>query len=84
MPRTLLRTDRRQVVRPFLLRRLKRDVAKQLPKKYEHVVRCPLSRRQRVLYDDFLSRSSTRAKMGKARIEMCRERSSPTALPENI
>ena len=74
-----------QVVRPFLLRRLKRDVAKQLPKKYEHVVRCPLSRRQRVLYDDFLSRSSTRAKMGKARIETCRETSPPTALsPENI
>ena len=66
-----------QVVRPFLLRRLKRDVAKQLPKKYEHVVRCPLSRRQRVLYDDFLSRSSTRAKMGKARIETCRETSPP-------
>lgn len=34
------------IVRPFLLRRLKRDVEKQLPGKFEHTVMCPLSRRQ--------------------------------------
>lgn len=28
------------VLRPFLLRRLKRDVEKQLPAKHEHVVYC--------------------------------------------
>eukprot|EP00636_Phaeomonas_parva_P001302 CAMPEP_0118875564 /NCGR_PEP_ID=MMETSP1163-20130328/16595_1 /TAXON_ID=124430 /ORGANISM="Phaeomonas parva, Strain CCMP2877" /LENGTH=295 /DNA_ID=CAMNT_0006811083 /DNA_START=10 /DNA_END=894 /DNA_ORIENTATION=- len=49
------------IMRPFLLRRLKKDVAKQLPKKYEHVVYCPLSRRQQYLYEEFLSRSATRA-----------------------
>ena len=45
------------MLRPFLLRRLKADVEKQMPKKYEHVVRCQLSRRQRFLYDDFMSQT---------------------------
>ncbi|VDN09493.1 unnamed protein product, partial [Dibothriocephalus latus] len=49
-----------KVLRPFLLRRLKDDVERQMPKKYEHVIMCRLSRRQRYLYDDFMSLSSTR------------------------
>ncbi|KAL3312937.1 hypothetical protein Ciccas_008468, partial [Cichlidogyrus casuarinus] len=49
-----------RVLRPFLLRRLKADVEKQMPKKYEHVIMCRLSRRQRFLYDDFMSWNSTR------------------------
>ena len=49
-----------KVLRPFLLRRLKSEVEKQLPKKYEHVVKCPLSKRQRFLYDDFMSRAKTK------------------------
>eukprot|EP01083_Nonionella_stella_P073910 200160_1 len=48
------------ILRPFLLRRLKRDVAKQLPHKYEHVIRCKLSLRQRRLYDDFMHETRTR------------------------
>jgi hypothetical protein len=35
------------VLRPFILRRLKSEVAKQLPQKVEHVVKCRLSNRQR-------------------------------------
>lgn len=31
-----------------------------MPKKYEHVVMCRLSKRQRFLYDDFMSRANTR------------------------
>uniref|UniRef100_A0A8C3B339 Snf2-related CREBBP activator protein n=1 Tax=Cyclopterus lumpus TaxID=8103 RepID=A0A8C3B339_CYCLU len=49
-----------KVLRPFLLRRIKIDVEKQMPKKYEHVVRCRLSKRQRFLYDDFMAQASTR------------------------
>ena len=49
------------VLRPYLLRRLKRDVEKELPSKYEHLVRCRLSKRQRFLYDEFMSRAQTRA-----------------------
>lgn len=47
-----------KVLRPFLLRRIKADVEKQMPKKYEHVVRCRLSKRQRFLYDDFMAQAS--------------------------
>jgi helicase SWR1 len=49
-----------KVLRPYLLRRLKADVEKQMPAKYEHVEFCRLSKRQRELYDGFLSRSDTR------------------------
>ena len=31
-----------------------------MPKKYEHLVKCPLSKRQRYLYDDFMSRAKTK------------------------
>lgn len=49
-----------KVLRPYLLRRLKADVEKQMPAKYEHVEFCRLSKRQRELYDGFLSRADTR------------------------
>ncbi|KAB2580720.1 SNF2-related protein [Lasiodiplodia theobromae] len=49
-----------EVLRPYLLRRLKADVEKQMPGKYEHVVYCRLSKRQRQLYDGFMSRADTR------------------------
>lgn len=48
------------VLRPFLLRRLKINVEKEMPAKIEHIVQCRLSRRQRFLYDDFMSRSKTK------------------------
>lgn len=34
------------IIRPFILRRLKKDVETELPGKYEHVIQCPMSRRQ--------------------------------------
>ncbi|WAR02083.1 DOM-like protein [Mya arenaria] len=49
-----------KVLRPFLLRRLKDDVEKQMPKKYEHVVMCHLSKRQRFLYDEFMAQGKTK------------------------
>ncbi|KIW72915.1 hypothetical protein, variant [Phialophora macrospora] len=49
-----------KVIRPFLLRRLKADVEKQMPAKYEHVEICRLSKRQRQLYDGFMSRAQTK------------------------
>jgi len=48
------------IIRPFILRRLKKDVETQLPGKYEHIVKCQLSRRQMFLYEEFMARSSTR------------------------
>lgn len=49
------------VLRPYILRRLKADVEKQMPGKYEHVVYCRLSKRQRFLYDGFMSLAKTKA-----------------------
>uniref|UniRef100_A0A674MBD5 E1A binding protein p400 n=1 Tax=Takifugu rubripes TaxID=31033 RepID=A0A674MBD5_TAKRU len=44
-----------RVIQPFILRRSKRDVEKQLPKKYEHILKCRLSARQKSLYEDILT-----------------------------
>ena len=49
-----------QVLRPHLLRRLKADVETQMPKKYEHVTICRLSKRQRQLYDGYMGLTGTR------------------------
>ncbi len=49
-----------EVLRPYLLRRLKAEVEKQMPGKYEHVVYCKLSKRQRQLYDGFMGRADTK------------------------
>lgn len=52
------------VLRPYLLRRLKAEVETQMPGKTESIVYCRLSKRQRFLYDDFMSRSQTRETLG--------------------
>ncbi|XP_029294792.1 E1A-binding protein p400 isoform X3 [Cottoperca gobio] len=44
-----------RMIQPFILRRSKRDVEKQLPKKYEHILKCRLSTRQKSLYEDILT-----------------------------
>ncbi|KAI9720299.1 MAG: swr1 complex component [Chrysothrix sp. TS-e1954] len=49
------------VLRPHLLRRLKSEVEKQMPKKYEHVTVCRLSKRQKYLYDGYMGLAGTRA-----------------------
>ena len=53
-----------QILRPFLLRRLKKDVEKSLLPKIEHVLPCPLSKRQRELYEDYMAASATRSTLG--------------------
>eukprot|EP00727_Mastigamoeba_balamuthi_P005709 m51a1_g1758 putative serine threonine protein kinase (1447) ;mRNA; r:252438-256948 len=47
------------VLRPFLLRRMKRDVERSLPPKREVVVPCALSTRQQFLYDEFINAAAT-------------------------
>lgn len=39
-----------KVLRPFLLRRLKKEVESQLPEKVEYIIKCDMSALQRVLY----------------------------------
>ena len=40
-----------KVLRPFLLRRLKKDVESQLPDKVEYIIKCEMSGLQRCLYN---------------------------------
>lgn len=54
---TLLVINRlHQVLRPFLLRRLKTDVESQLPQKVEHVLPCAMSSWQKVIYRQIMNR----------------------------
>ncbi|KAF8428570.1 SNF2 family N-terminal domain-containing protein [Tirmania nivea] len=47
-----------KVLRPFLLRRLKKDVESELPDKKEEVIKCKLSALQSVLYKQLVERGS--------------------------
>ena len=58
-------TSLHSILRPFLLRRLKKDVEKQLPEKIEHVVYCELSRRQKYLYDEYINTDMTQNTLKK-------------------
>jgi SNF2 family DNA or RNA helicase len=59
-----------KVLRPFILRRLKIDVEKQMPKKYEHLIMCKLSKRQRLLYDDFMSNTTTKKTLNEGKFNV--------------
>ncbi|CAH1227711.1 SMARCAD1 [Branchiostoma lanceolatum] len=48
----------KRIMQPFVLRRLKRDVLTQLPKKHEQVERCPMTDKQVELYSDLKARLS--------------------------
>uniref|UniRef100_A0A670ZVC9 E1A binding protein p400 n=1 Tax=Pseudonaja textilis TaxID=8673 RepID=A0A670ZVC9_PSETE len=48
-----------RMIQPFILRRSKRDVEKQLTKKYEHVLKCRLSNRQKMMYEDVILQPET-------------------------
>ncbi len=65
----------RRKLHPFLLRRLKRDVAKELPPKIQSVQSCELSPDQQLVYKELLQRSKRRiadmvAKQGFNRCRM--------------
>merc|ERR1719328_76625 len=45
-----------KVLRPFLLRRLKKDVESQLPDKVEYIIKCEMSGMQRALYTNMQER----------------------------
>ncbi|XP_066507678.1 SWI/SNF-related matrix-associated actin-dependent regulator of chromatin subfamily A containing DEAD/H box 1b [Hoplias malabaricus] len=44
------------IMKPFILRRIKSEVLKQLPEKEEQVEFCPMSEKQQKLYDDLFNR----------------------------
>lgn len=55
----------KRIMRPFVLRRLKQDVLKELPAKVEEVVRVPFSDVQRNLYDKLVVSFSKKVKESK-------------------
>ncbi|KAF2483782.1 SNF2 family N-terminal domain-containing protein [Neohortaea acidophila] len=55
-------------LRPFLLRRLKSEVEKDLPKKTEHVVVCKLSKRQRQLYQEYMGLAETKRQLTQSNV----------------
>lgn len=50
-------------LRPFLLRRVKQEVERELPQKHEHLIRCRLARRQRRLYEEHVRSDETQRKL---------------------
>ncbi|KAF8006362.1 hypothetical protein BT93_K0608 [Corymbia citriodora subsp. variegata] len=57
----------RDLVMPYLLRRMKADVNAQLPKKTEHVLFCSLTAEQRSVYRAFLASSEVEQILGGSR-----------------
>ncbi|MDQ8179248.1 DEAD/DEAH box helicase [Pelagicoccus sp. SDUM812005] len=57
--------DLRQRMRPFLLRRLKREVAKELPERIEKDIYCELEGEQRELYEEELASARALLKSAK-------------------
>jgi SNF2 family DNA or RNA helicase len=55
-----------QVLRPFLLRRKKKEVEKELPDKEEHVLKCDMSAWQKTYYRQVLNRGAVATTEGKA------------------
>ncbi|XP_072949554.1 SWI/SNF-related matrix-associated actin-dependent regulator of chromatin subfamily A containing DEAD/H box 1 homolog [Epargyreus clarus] len=48
-------TQAKRIMKPFVLRRLKRDVLQDLPRKTNHTELCPMSERQEKLYKDLIA-----------------------------
>lgn len=51
----------KQIMRPFVLRRLKSEVLRDLPKKMEEVIKCPMIDKQKEMYTNLISEFSTEA-----------------------
>ena len=56
-----------KVLRPFLLRRLKKDVEAELPDKVERIIKCPMSALQQRLYATVTQRNLTSSNHGMIR-----------------
>ncbi|CAD6218365.1 GSCOCG00011442001-RA-CDS [Cotesia congregata] len=54
----------KQIMRPFVLRRLKSQVLKDLPLKTEEVIKCSLTEKQREMYKELMSEFSEEAGSG--------------------
>lgn len=51
----------KQIMRPFVLRRLKSDVLRDMPKKSDRVIRCPMTEKQKGMYNNLIAEFSAEA-----------------------
>ena len=51
----------KQIMKPFVLRRLKTEVLRDLPKKNEEVIKCPMIEKQKDMYANLISEFSDEA-----------------------
>lgn len=56
----------KRIMKPFVLRRLKKDVLEQLPAKHEHVIKCELTEDQRRLYNESFMNCSKKFKQSNS------------------
>ncbi|XP_068755461.1 SWI/SNF-related matrix-associated actin-dependent regulator of chromatin subfamily A containing DEAD/H box 1-like [Montipora capricornis] len=56
----------KRIMKPFVLRRLKKDVLQQLPAKYDHMIKCELTDDQRQLYNDSFLKCSKQFKQSNS------------------
>lgn len=64
----------KQIIRPFVLRRLKADVLEELPSKTELVKKCEMSERQRNLYRSFVKDYQQKIDSGDASTQAVKTR----------
>ena len=51
----------KQIMRPFVLRRLKSDVLRNMPKKSDRVIKCPMTEKQKGMYKSLIAQFSAEA-----------------------
>lgn len=55
-----------KILRPFILRRMKREVATEMPDKIENIIKCDLSAWQKKMYRDIVEKGATVVQTSKA------------------
>lgn len=55
----------KEIMQPFVLRRLKKDVLKDLPKKVERLIHCSMEKSQAKMYSDVIRLFSTSEERGE-------------------
>ncbi|PIO37654.1 hypothetical protein AB205_0082080, partial [Aquarana catesbeiana] len=61
----------KRIMRPFILRRVKSEVLKQLPPKQDHIKFCPLSKKQQQMYNDLMNKLKRSVEGTEKNTELC-------------
>ncbi|KAM5192268.1 SWI/SNF-related matrix-associated actin-dependent regulator of chromatin subfamily A containing DEAD/H box 1 [Mantella aurantiaca] len=61
----------KRIMKPFILRRVKSEVLKQLPPKKDHIKFCPMSEKQQQLYNDLMNKLKRSVEGTEKNTELC-------------